>query len=269
MTNRYDPLPAAAALAAAWHDGRQLKELPADIRPATLDQGYEVQDAFARAVNDRVAGWKLGVGSPAAMRAAGLDRPLVGRLFAAQCHRADATIRLRGSAPVTVEFEIAFVLGRDIAPGTAPGDPLDAVASTHAAFELVLSRFVDRRAVGWPSFAGDNVGFEASILGAEIAPASIGQAITSVTVDAGGKTMARAMAGDDLSEPVAALAYLFAHARDRGITLRRGEIVTAGAVAKPFDIAGGPADITARFLDTSLRVNLLANSAANPAAHTG
>lgn len=35
-------------------------------------------------------------------------------------------------------------------------------------FEELLSRFADRRAVGWPSFVGDSVGFEALIIGNSI-----------------------------------------------------------------------------------------------------
>jgi 2-keto-4-pentenoate hydratase len=256
VTERYDPAPAALALAAAWREGRQLTELPADIRPATLSQGYALQEAFADALQDRVSGWKLGVGSVAAMQAAKLERPLVGRLFASRCHRGGADIRLACAAPITVEFEIAFVLSRDVAPGAAPADPIRAVASTHAAFELVQSRFVDRRAVGWPSFAGDSVGFAASILGDEIDCAAIDRIIKGATVQANGKTMAGPLAGDDLIDPVQALRYLFEHASNYGITLHKGDVVTAGAVAKPFDIAPGQTEIAAQYPGSTLRLRV-------------
>lgn len=254
MAQPYDASPAAALLAKAWRDGRQLDELPPDIRPATLGQGYALQDAFIQALGDTPTGWKLGVGSVAAMRAGGLERPLVGRLFAPQCHKADASVTFACAAPITVEFEIAFVLGRDVAPGTAPADAMRAVASTHVAFELVQSRFVNRRAVGWPSFAGDNVGFGASILGEQIDPASISRVVSTVTVQANGQPQARGLTDDDAIDPVQALRYLFEHATNRGITLHRNDIVTTGAVAKPFDIAPGQADIEARYLKSSLRV---------------
>jgi 2-keto-4-pentenoate hydratase len=257
VTDVFDPAPAAAMLAQAWREGRQLTELPADIRPTTLKQGYAVQDAFVAASGDRVAGWKLGVGSVSAMRAAGTDRPLVGRVLETRRHANAATVAPLCQAPITVEFEIAFVLGRDIAPGAAPADPMRAVASTHIAFELVLSRFINRRAVGWPSFVGDNVGFEASVLGPQIDAAAIKRGVGSVSVQANGEPKARGLAGEDGIDPVQALRYLFDHACDQGITLRAGDVVTAGAVAQPFDIAPGNTELTATFLGQTLRATVV------------
>jgi 2-keto-4-pentenoate hydratase len=46
-----------------------------------------------------------------------------------------------------------------------------------------------------------------------------------------------------------------AHARERGLTLRKGDIVSAGAVARPFDIAK-EATIVARYLESELRVQI-------------
>jgi 2-keto-4-pentenoate hydratase len=262
VTDVFDAAPAAALLIQAWREGRQLNEIPADIRPRNLRDGYALQEAFIKArtaeTGDRQAGWKLGVGSQAAMHAAGTDRPLVGRVLEKHRHESGATVAMLCQAPVTVEFEIAFVLGRDVAPGAAPADPMRAVASTHIAFELVLSRFVNRRAVGWPSFVGDNVGFEASILGPQIDPAAIARGIASVSVQANGKPMAGGLSGEDGIDPVQALRYLFEHACDYGLTLRAGDVVTAGAVAKPFDIAPGKTDLSAVFLGKTLTAHVAA-----------
>ncbi len=78
---------------------------------------------------------------------------------------------------------------------------MQAVASTHIAFELVLSR-ANRRAVGWPSFVGDSVGFEASILGPQIDPAAIHRGVASVSVQANGQVMGGGLSGDDGIDPV-------------------------------------------------------------------
>ncbi|WP_083228947.1 2-keto-4-pentenoate hydratase [Bordetella sp. H567] len=256
MTDVFDPAPAAALLSQAWREGRQLSEIPADIRPRTLQDGYALQEAFiktyAAATGDREAGWKLGVGSVAAMQAAGTERPLVGRVLAGHRYDNGATVSVLCQAPITVEFEVAFVLGRDIAPGAAPSDPMQAVASTHIAFELVLSRFVNRRAVGWPSFVGDSVGFEASILGPEIDAAAIHRGVASVSVQANGQSMGGGLSGDDGIEPVQMLRHLFDHACYHGLTLRKDDVVTTGAVAKPFDIAPGETALSAQFLGRTL-----------------
>jgi 2-keto-4-pentenoate hydratase len=261
VTDVFDPAPAAALLTQAWREGRQLSEIPADIRPRNLSEGYALQDAFIKAYSaqtgDREAGWKLGVGSVAAMQAAGTERPLVGRVLGGHRYDTGATVSILCQAPITVEFEIAFVLGRDIAPGAAPADPMRAVASTHIAFELVLSRFINRRAVGWPSFAGDSVGFEASILGPQIDPAAINRGLGSVAVQANGKEMSGPLTGDDAIDPVQMLRYLFDHACYYGLTLRAGDVVTTGAVAKPFDIQPGAADLSAQFLGKTLTARVV------------
>ncbi len=253
MSANFDPTPAARMLAEAWRSGKQISELPVEIQPRNLNEGYDVQDQLFAQMNEPLAGWKLGVGSPAAMRGAGLDRPLVGRILASHCHHSGDTVQLPSAAPITVEFEIGFVLGRDIAPGTTLASPLDAVASVHATFELVLSRFVNRRAAGWPSFAADGVGFEALIVGDPIDPAQIDDVARTVVVSLDGKETARGLGGDDLTNAIASLGYLINHARDRGVTLKRGELVSTGANAKPFDVAGADFEIVARYLQSELR----------------
>lgn len=261
MTDVFDPAPAAALLSQAWREGRQLSEIPADIRPRNLLEGYALQEAFIKAyaaeTGDREAGWKLGVGSAAAMQAAGTERPLVGRLLAGHRYDDGATVSVLCQAPITVEFEVAFVLGRDIAPGAAPADPMQAVASTHIAFELVLSRFINRRAVGWPSFVGDSVGFEASILGPQIDPATIQRGVASVSVQANGQAMGGGLSGDDGIDPVQMLRHLFDHACYHGLTLRKDDVVTTGAVAKPFDIAPGETALSAQFLGRTLTARVV------------
>ena len=132
---------------------------------------------------------------------------------------------------------------------------LEAIAEVRTTFELVLSRFVDRRAVGWPSFAGDSVGFEALVIGETFERERIADVAPAVVISADGAEMARGLAGDDLTDPVRALSYLIEHARDRNATLKRGEIATLGAIGKPFDLARD-AEVVARYLGRELRFTM-------------
>jgi 2-keto-4-pentenoate hydratase len=257
MGGKFDPDPAAKMLADAWRDGRQLIELPLEARPQTLDEGYDLQDAVIALLREPTAGWKLGVGSRAGMRMTGLGKPLMGRVLASHRYANGDTVRLPHRLPVTYEFEIAFVLGRDIAPGESLAAPLDAVAEMRTTFELVVSRFVNRRAVGWPSFTGDSVGFEALVVGNTIQPGQIAEVGHSVVISVDGKETARGLTGDDLTDPIASFGQLIAHAKARAITLRRGEIATLGVIGKPFD-AAGDVEVVARYLDTELRFKTVA-----------
>lgn len=260
VTPTYDPADAALALVHAWQEGRQLSALPEDQRPRTLAEGYTLQDAFVQAIGDRTAGWKLGAGSANAMQAAGLDRPVVGRLLAGQCQHhegeGETVVRLRCAAPVTVEFEISVKLGRDIAPGTAPADPLRAVASVHPSFELVQSRFTDRRAVGWPSFVGDNVGFAAHIIGAAIPASGVARLLAGLDMQYDDASMPTTLGDGDQVDLAQSLRHLFDHAADRNLTLRAGEVISAGVVARPFDMAPGPHTVAAVYPGASLRLRV-------------
>jgi 2-keto-4-pentenoate hydratase len=272
----FDPAPAARLLAGAWRSGELLSELPAALRPGTLDEGYALQDRLIEAMDEPGSGWKLGLGSPAVMRKAQLVRPLIGRLLASRFHAAGATIELPAKGPVTVEFEIAFVLARDIAPddpafadargSQASNDSHDSqgarksliglIAEARCTFELVRSRFVDRRAVGWPSFAGDSVGFEALLIGEPIALDVIHAIGRDAVVTCNDLDVAEGLQGDERTDPFGSLAFLLAHARERGRTLKRGEIVTTGAAARPFDVASD-ARISAKWPGGQLDLGML------------
>ena len=255
MTPVFDPQPAAALLAETWRSGGLLTALPEAIRPRTLSEGYDVQDQLVALLDRPVVGFKLGVGSRKARRDSGVGASIAGRVLADRLYAPGSRVLLSNDAPVTVEFEIAFILGRDVAPGEAITDPMSVVGEVRAAFELVLSRFVDRRAVGWPSFAADDGAFAALVLGEPIAADEVAATASSLVVLVDGVARARAATGDDETVPVEALADLLALARARGLTLPRGTIVSTGTLSMPFDLSGA-ARIEATYLDRNLAFDL-------------
>lgn len=256
MPVTFDPKPAAELLLKTWRDHGVLEALPGAIRPRTLDEGYAIQDALTALRGESVAGWKLGVGSIGALRQGTLARPLVGRVYESLVFAADSIVPLPSDRPITVECEIAFVLGQDIVPGSAPSRLSDVVAATRITFELVLSRFQNRRAVGWPSFAADGVGFGALVVGPEVETSRIDEVARSLVVFANGVERARVATGDDVTSPWGSFEALIAHASERGVTLKAGQIITTGACAMPFDIAEQRVQLEARFDGKVLRATI-------------
>ena len=241
MPASFDPAVAAGLLAGATNARTQITELPQAARPRTLAEGYDVQDRMARdagttgGLADAVAGWKLGFGSANGMKAAGLDRPAVGRVLRGRLYQDGDAIPVPAALKALIEIEIAFTLARDVPPSLTLDHPLEAVADTHIACELVLSRFVDRTKVGLPSFVADSVGFHALVIGHKVDVTTIEEVARTAAVSVDGRDTAGAQTGGDIIDAVWSLKQLMAHARARGLTLRRGEIVTTGTITRPFD----------------------------------
>jgi 2-keto-4-pentenoate hydratase len=157
---------------------------------------------------------------------------------------------------VVVEFEIAFVLGRAIHPEEDPAAAMDAVGETRVTFELVRTSFINRAAIGFPSFAADNSGFEALIIGDTLARADIAAATESVVVTVDGTERARMATGDDATDPVAAMIGFAGLAQERSMILPQGAIISTGTATKPFPLAA-PATITARYLGRELSCRIV------------
>lgn len=247
----------ASALLGAWRSGDLLIALPDVLKPQSLEEGYDAQSEFFKASGGKRAGWKLGVGSPAAMRAAQLHRPLVGQLEQARCHRSGVHLKMPAPTPVTIECEIAFVLSRDLPP--VAGRQIDAldIHSTCVTFEVVRSRFTDRKTVGWPSFAADNVGFEALVVG-ESACVGLDENVLrelaeTVVVYLNGEPRAKGLFDDTATNPMHSLLALYEHAAERGETLRAGEIISTGAICQPFDVVGTGHELSVRYFGHKLK----------------
>ncbi|MCJ2035659.1 fumarylacetoacetate hydrolase family protein [Methylobacterium sp. J-068] len=255
-SDTFDPQPAADLLLAAYREGRQFAELPEAVRPRTMTEGYDIQDRLLAAIGDGFAGWKLAIGSAKGKRTSGVGRSIAGRVLKGQLHEPGAALRMPHAGAVTVEFEIAYLIARDIAPDAPAVAAASVVAETRVAFELVLSRFFDRRAVGWPSFAADNSAFQALVIGPAIEPADLPELARSLVVTVDGTERVRAVTGEDLTDPLAALTDLMAVARERGETIPAGSIVSTGTLSVPFDLTG-PGTVTAAFLGRTLGFTLL------------
>ena len=153
-------------------------------------------------------------------------------------------------------------MARDVEPDAPPREASSIVADVCVTFELVLSRFEDRRAVGWPSFAADNAGFHALVRGQSIDPSRVPETRQSLSVALDGQEVAVALTGDDVTDPYTSLTDLLSTASERGMRLPAGSIVSTGTVSKPFNVAKPSAEITARFLDTQLTFRTAVDAAA-------
>lgn len=129
---------AADMLLDARRTNTPIADLPADVRPTTLDEAYFVQDRMAWAY-DEIGGWK--VGAPSA-DATPMFAPMpLNWMACSGCEMRGITHRLRG-----LEAEIAFFMGEDLPPRETPytrDEVVAAIASCHPAIEVIESGLVD------------------------------------------------------------------------------------------------------------------------------
>jgi 2-keto-4-pentenoate hydratase len=129
---------AAEMLLEARRTLQPLDDLPATLRPKTLEEAYWVQDVMLEALGT-LGGWKVGAPTP---EATPLYAPMRLGTFAGSGDRiATQYCRMRG-----VEAEIAFLMGKDLPPRSTPytrQEVVEAIASCHPAIELLESALLD------------------------------------------------------------------------------------------------------------------------------
>lgn len=254
----FDPRPAATLLAQAWRSGNPIDVLPDGIRPGDVNQGYDIQDAFMAEIAQPVVGWKLGLGSAPQKVQTGVGRAIAGRILGSHLFKHGAEIRVPAVGAAVIEFEIGFILGRDIRPDEGAFPVMDAVSEVCVTYEIVFSRFKDRIAAGFPSFAADNGAFHALVLGPKVEPVRLGFLAQTLSVSANGEEMAGAIIGDLATDPTASFADLIAVAKERKMTLPKGSIISTGTLSKPFPVSGAQTVLRAQFMGQELACTLKA-----------
>ena len=126
----------ANALGDARRTRTPIEDLPAEQRPATVDEAYDVQDMLAEAYG-QIGGWK--VGAPSAE-----GTPMFAPM--PKIWMAEGGAVIRGKRYRGLEVEVAFLLGKDLprrSVGYTRDEVLGAIASCHPAIEVLESGLFD------------------------------------------------------------------------------------------------------------------------------
>lgn len=218
-----------------------VREIP-NAEASDVDAAYAVQQALVDRRLTRGAtqlGWKLGFTSLAKMAQMGLSDVIVGRLTS------DMQVPDGGAADLSrlihprVEPEIAYRLSRDVDPGDALDDATAVVDAVAPALEIIDSRYVDFRFT-LADVIADNTSAAGFVVGPwtpmEVA-GELGGRPVSLTVD--GAVVESGSTDAILGHPLKAVPALLDMARRRGLPLRAGQVVLAGAATAAVPLTPG------------------------------
>lgn len=241
---------AARLLADAGATGRRIADLPAPLRPTTAAQAYAIQDETMR-LHGPAGGWKVAPPKDG-------GEPRCAPILASRIAESPAVLPAVGLCEPELEVEIALRLGRDLPRRSAPysqAELADAIASVHPAFEVLSSRYQDRKAVSALSTLADCQSNGAAVIGQPLSDwHEIEFGAISIGLFCDGRTIGATEGGATSESVLAAVAWLANHAAERCGGLRRGQVVLTGARIGPVRVSPQTL-IDADFLDLG-RVSL-------------
>ncbi len=235
---------AAQLLVHHWDAGTRLDQIPGEMRPATRAEGYAIQAQWEGRSAAPLFGWKIAATSAAGQRHINVDGPLAGRLLAEMVIEDGATVSLATSLMRVVEVEIAFRIGADLPPRSAPyevDEVMAAVATLHPAIEIPDSRYDDFTVVGAPQLIADDACANLFILGPAVSEPwrHVDLAARRVSVVVAGKSRHEGKGANVLGDPRRALTWIVNELSGLGLTLAAGQVVTTGTAVVPVPVFPG------------------------------
>lgn len=241
---------AAERVWAAWTSGERIAELPADLRPGSVEEGFAVQQALAAHAGPAY-GWKIAATSTAGQAHIGVPGPLPGRLFDRFRHDEGDRLPVADNLLRVAEAEFAFVMARDVAVISAAGpdrdEVLDAVGALHLAVETPDTRLSGFVSVGIAQLVADDGVAGRFVLGAAVPGwRALDLAAAPTALHVNGALAQAGRGGNVLGDPRDALTWLAGELARLGSGLRAGEVVTTGTTTTPAAIGPGD-DVVADF----------------------
>jgi 2-keto-4-pentenoate hydratase len=221
---------AAHELAARYRQGSKGGSLAADSSPADVSEALAIQQAVQTLLNAQTGGWKCSLPNA--------GQPVLAPIYRDRIVHAAQTTICRAPASqgeAEIEPEIAYVIGSDLPPRATPystQEVLQAVASTHLAFELIGSRYLDRKQESFIGKLADRLANDGLFVGPAIDGAlNQGDTLAAFALslrDANGELGNWSGKHPD-GHPLTTLHWLVNYLAANGNGLQRGMVVTTGS----------------------------------------
>lgn len=223
---------AATFLLTARSEHRHLAALPEDCRPATVEDGYRVQQTLAREWGLALGGWKVACTAADQQRLLKVSEPFCGRIFVPFLFTSPVELLAGNFHGLGLEAEFAFLLDRDLPGKRRPytvKDVTKAVATMYPALEIVSPRYQSWLEVGAPSLVADNAVNGGLVVGVGIDKwKRFDLAAQAVRLEINGEVVAKGKGAKVLGHPLNALVWLANHRVEAGDPLLAGQTITTG-----------------------------------------
>ncbi|MEN9923879.1 MAG: hypothetical protein RL268_5 [Pseudomonadota bacterium] len=204
------------------------------LDPTDATSAYAIQELntrFWQGQGRRIVGRKAGLTAKAVQQQLGVDQPDFGVLFDDMRVADGGTLNPAQCLQPKAEAEIAFVLGSDLpSASSTPAEVAAAVATVHAAIEIVDSRIADWK-ITFADTIADNGSSAFFVLADEGLPLKgLDLEGAAMVMAINGETVSTGIGSAALGNPLNAAAWLACTLAQRGEPLRAGDILLAGAL---------------------------------------
>ncbi|TPG84558.1 2-keto-4-pentenoate hydratase [Pseudomonas mandelii] len=252
------------ALLNRLHQATRTVQAIAPLAPEAIDRlaGYALQREaldHRQAAGERLSGWKIAFAGSAAQKRLGLDEPVYGGLMDTMIVEPGTAVAFSRLIQPKLEIELAFVLGRALAPGDyRDEDILAAIGDVAPAFEIA-----DCRWQGWDfgvgAFLADNAAAGLYYLGSRIPFDPVHHVSVAYRLECDGARCGSGDTRDREDSPLANLCWLIRRLLADGQRVEAGQVVLSGALLPPMNIQ--PATYSLHMLGMELALVFTADAA--------
>ncbi|WP_227937785.1 2-keto-4-pentenoate hydratase [Alkalihalobacillus deserti] len=234
---------AASALLEAETTKRPIAPFTSSAEAISVDDAYQIQlEQIRRKVGNgaTIVGKKIGLTSKVMQEMFNVSEPDYGHILDDMIYKNGDMVSLDRFIQPKVEFEIAFVLKKDLkGPGVTKDEVIEATDYVVPSIEIIDSRIKDWQ-FKYEDTVADNGSSAGAIIGRQPSKLSdLDLPTIKMNVFKNGELMDTATGEAVMGNPILAVAWL-ANALSRyDISLHAGEVILSGALSKAVPIEDG------------------------------